>query len=213
MKLYVISGLGADYKVLEKLDFGSGIEMVFLDWLMPERNENFYHYVERMSEKIDDSEPFYLLGYSFGGIVVQEIHKLKKARKVIILASIKSGKEKSRLLKTAQFTRIPKWIPEKMFHEKAPLAYSIFKKMYEPKNPRLMEYFRVRNPYYLKWSMEKISEWESPENPDVVQIMGDRDIIFPIQYSKPDYIIKTGTHLFPATKPKEVSEILKKIFV
>jgi len=212
MKLYVISGLGADYKVLERLEFPSEIEVVFLDWLMPERNEDFYHYIKRMAENVDDSKPFFLLGYSFGGIIVQEIHKLKKAQKIVILASIKSDKEKSRLLKTAEITGIPRWLPEKMFFEKSPLIYSFLKKIYEPKNPKALEYFRVRNPYYLKWCIEKISQWKSSENPDIVQIMGDRDIVFPIRYSQPDYIIKNGTHLFPATKPKEVSKILKKIF-
>jgi alpha/beta superfamily hydrolase len=35
-----------------------------------------------MSAVIDDSEDFYLMGYSFGGIMVQEIHKLKPAKKL-----------------------------------------------------------------------------------------------------------------------------------
>ena len=88
MKIYVISGLGADFKVLEKLKFPKQLEVVFLDWLMPERGESFHHYVERMAGKIDDSQPFYLLGYSFGGIMVQEIDKIKPAEKIVILGSI-----------------------------------------------------------------------------------------------------------------------------
>jgi UDP-N-acetylmuramyl pentapeptide phosphotransferase/UDP-N-acetylglucosamine-1-phosphate transferase len=43
---------------------------------------------------IDDSKPFFLLGYSFGGIIVQEINRKKPAAKTIILGSIKSQKEK-----------------------------------------------------------------------------------------------------------------------
>ena len=90
MKVYVISGLGADFKVLERLQFHENLEVVFIDWLIPEKDETFSHYVERMAEKIDVSEPFYLLGYSFGGILVQEIDKIKPAEKVVILGSIKS---------------------------------------------------------------------------------------------------------------------------
>lgn len=212
MKLYIISGLGADYKVLEKLEFSTGTEIIFLNWLIPERQEKFGKYVERMAEKIDDSEPFSLLGYSFGGIMVQEINKLKKAEKVVILGSIKSDKEKSRLIKAGEITGIPKIIPEKIFNEKSAVAYSFFRKLFDQKNPKIMEYFRVRDPYYLKWSIEKVSEWKFEENPDVIQILGDKDIVFPLKYSNPDYVIKGGTHLFPVTKSREVSEILKKVF-
>lgn len=212
MKLYVISGLGADFKVLEHLEFNPGIEVVFLPWLMPERNESFARYIRRMAEKITDTEPFFLLGYSFGGIVVQEIHKLKKAEKVVILGSIKSHHEKSRLIKAGEITHIPKWLPERIFTEKSLFAYGFLRKLFDPKNPRIMQYFNVRDPYYLKWSIEKVSAWKSEENPQVIQIMGDRDIVFPIRYSHPDYIIQGGTHLFPATRAKELSKILKELF-
>jgi len=213
MKIYVVSGLGADFKVLERLEFPENCELVFIDWLIPEKNEPFHSYVARMAEKVDDSEPFFLLGYSFGGIMVQEINKLKPAQKVVILGSIKSDKEKSKFIKTGEITKLPRILPVGMFNDKAANVYSVVRKLFDPKNPRILEYFRVRDPYYLKWSVEKVSEWKFEETPEVIQILGDKDIVFPIKYSKPDYIIKGGTHLFPATKYKEVSKILKEVFV
>lgn len=212
MKIYVISGLGADFKVLEKLQFPPRLEVVFIDWLIPGLNESFPQYIERMSAKIDTSEPFYLLGYSFGGIMVQEINKMKPAEKVVILGSIKSDKEKSKLIRAGQITRIPKLLPTRFFNEKNATTYSVIRKFFDPKNPKVLQYFRVKDPYYLKWSIEQISEWRFEENPDVIQILGDRDIVFPVKNSKPNYVIKGGTHLFPATKSKEVSRILNEIF-
>ncbi|MBB4804946.1 hypothetical protein HNP38_000218 [Chryseobacterium defluvii] len=212
MKIYIVSGLGADFKVLERLQFPDHYEIVFLDWLIPEQNEPFYTYVERMAGKINGSEPFCLLGYSFGGIMVQEINKIKPAQKVVILGSIKSDKEKSRLIRAGEITRIPKMLPVGFFNERTTNIYSVVRKFFDPKNPKLLQYFRVRDPYYLKWSIEKISEWKFEENPDVVQILADRDIVFPIKNSKPDHVIKGGTHLFPATKYNEVSKILKGVF-
>jgi hypothetical protein len=212
MKIYVVSGLGADFKVLEKLQFPEHHEVVFIDWLIPLQNETFSQYVERMAEKVDDSEPFYLLGYSFGGIMVQEINKLKPAQKVVIMGSIKSDKEKSRLIRVGEVTKIPKILPLRFFNDKTTNAYSVVRKLFDPKNPKLLQYFTVKDPYYLKWSIERISEWRFEENPEVIQILGDRDIVFPVKNSKPNYIIKGGTHLFPATKYKEVSKILGEIF-
>ncbi|KAA0128565.1 alpha/beta hydrolase [Chryseobacterium sp. SN22] len=211
MKIYVVSGLGADFKVLEKIQFPKRHEVVFIDWLIPFLNEEFPGYVKRMAEKIDDSAPFYLVGYSFGGLMVQEINKLKPARKVVILGSIKSDKEKSRLIRTGQLTRIPKILPLIFFNERTTNMYSVVRKFFDPRNPKVLQYFRVRDPYYLKWSIEKISDWKFDESPEVVQIMGDKDIVFPIKNSRPDYIIKGGTHLFPITKFKEVTIILEGV--
>lgn len=212
MKLYVISGLGADFKVLEKINFPESLEVVFLDWLIPENKEDFHHYVERMADRVDDSEPFALLGYSFGGLIVQEIDKIKSAEKVIIMGSIKSDKEKSRFIKFGEISRITKYLPQSMFNVKSAAIYSVARNIVDPKNPKLMEYFTVRDQYYLKWGIEKVSDWKFEENPKVIQILGSKDIVFPVKYSKPDYIVQNGTHLFPATKPKQVSKILNEIF-
>ncbi|WP_294240946.1 alpha/beta hydrolase [uncultured Chryseobacterium sp.] len=211
MKIYVVSGLGADFTVLEKIRFPERHEVVFIDWLIPHRYEEFSDYVKRMAEKINDSEPFYLVGYSFGGLMVQEINKLKPAQKVVILGSIKSDKEKSRLIRTGHLTRIPKILPVTFFNEKTTNMYSVVRKFFDPRNPKVLQYFRVRDPYYLKWSIEKISDWKFDENPEVVQIMGDKDIVFPIRNSRPDYIIRGGTHLFPITKFREVTDILEGV--
>ena len=212
MKLYVVSGLGADFKVLEKITFPENMEVVFLNWMMPELKEEFLHYIKRMADRIDDSEPFSLLGYSFGGLIVQEIDKIKPAEKVVILGSIKSDKEKSRFIKFGEVSRLTKYLPQGMFNVKSAAVYSLARSIVDPKNPKLMDYFTVRDTYYLKWSIEKVSNWKFAENPKVIQILGSKDIVFPVKYSKPDYIVENGTHLFPATKPKEVSKILNEIF-
>lgn len=212
MKLYAVSGLGADRMVLSRLKFREDIEVEFIDWLIPLKNEPFEDYVKRMAGFIDSAEPFGLLGYSFGGIIVQEINKLKPAQKVVIMGSIKSHKERSPLLKFGNLTQLSKHLPLSFFNDRSALAYAFIRRIFDPKNPKLLEYFRVRDPYYLKWSIEKIVNWTFEENPDVVQIMGDRDIVFPLKNSNPDFVIKNGTHLFPVTKHKEVSEILKSLF-
>jgi hypothetical protein len=75
-----------------------------------------------------------------------------------------------------------------------------------------LDYLQVTDPYYLKWGIQKVSDWKFEENPKVIQILGSKDIVFPLKYSKPDYVIENGTHLFPATKPRQVSKILAEIF-
>ncbi|MDE5450503.1 alpha/beta hydrolase, partial [Elizabethkingia meningoseptica] len=74
------------------------------------------------------------------------------------------------------------------------------------------EYFTERQPYYLKWSIQQILNWKGEEQKEVIQILADRDIVFPIENSRPDYTIKGASHLFPVTRAREVSEILQKIY-
>ena len=87
-----------------------------------------------------------------------------------------------------------------------------FRKLFDPNNPKLWQYFKVQNPTYLKWSINKILEWKHEEDKNVIQILADMDIVFPVKNSKPNYVIKGGTHLFPVTKAKEVSKILEEVF-
>jgi len=213
MKLYIISGLGADEKVLEKLTFNSGIEPVHIPWLIPEKDEDFQHYVRKMSDKIDNSEPFYLLGYSFGGIIAQEIHKIMPAKRIVILGSIKCDLEKSRFIKAGARTNAINYIPQKFFNNHSTIVFAFLKRIFDSKNANILQYFRVKDPYYLKWSMDKITKWKFDRLPDVIQVLAEKDIVFPIKNSQPDFVIKNATHLFPVTKAKEVSGILKTIFV
>lgn len=212
MKLYVVSGLGADFTVLEKITFPQNLDVVFLNWLIPTNHEEFHHYVERMAARVDSSEPFALLGYSFGGLIVQEIDKIKHAEKVVILGSIKSDKEKSRFIKFGEVSKITRFLPKQMFNVKSATIYSFARKLVDPKNPKLMQYLKVTDPYYLKWGIQKVSDWKFESNPKVIQILGSKDIVFPVKYSKPDYVVENGTHLFPVTKAKQVSKILAEIF-
>jgi len=213
MKVYIISGLGADYKVLEKIDFNTSIDPIFIPWLVPKNQESFHDFVIRMSAVIDPDEDYYLLGYSFGGILVQEIHKIKPAKKIVILGSIRSDQEKSRFIKWGEISKLPRLLPVNMFNPKSAILYGFIRKLFDPKNPKVLEYFTMKDPYYLKWSIEKISEWKFEALPDVVQILADKDIVFPIKNSKPDFVIQNATHLFPATRAKEVSKILQDVFI
>lgn len=213
MKLYVISGLGADKKVFEKIQFPKHLEVVFIDWLIPQPNEEFQHYIDRIiSENINTQKDFCLLGYSLGGMIVQEIHKKFPAKKVIILASIKSELGKSQLMKIGMKSGVYKFLPLSLFNEKSYSFYAFMRYIFDPKNPNVLKYFNVRHPYYLKWGIEKALEWKTEENPEIIQVLGDKDIVFPIKNSKPNYVLKGATHLFPVTKAKEVSEILEKEF-
>jgi len=209
-KLYIISGLGADSKVFENVFFGKNLKPIFIDWLIPKKKENLANYTYRIAKNINDNEEFYLLGYSFGGIIAQEINKIKPAKRVIVLGSIKSHKEKSSFFRWNRFLRLYKFLPMSFLSRKKVLSFLLFSNV---KKEKIYNYINVRDPYYLRWSIHQILNWKCEEQKNITQIMADKDIIFPIKNSDPDYIIKNASHLFPLTHPKETSDILNKILV
>ncbi len=211
VNLYVVSGLGADFSVLQRIDFPSEHQVVFLDWLMPEKKEHLEHYVARMADRIDDSKPFSLLGYSFGGLIVQEIARLKRPQKTIILGSIRSGAEKSSLLKFGHNTRLFRYMAQRFLNPNfLPMRYALHY-LFGASSSNLLSYFTIRDYGYLKWSLTEIGKWQAQPLEGVIQILGDKDRVFPIKNSKPDYVISGGTHLFPITKSKALSAIIKKV--
>ena len=62
MKIYAISGLGANEQVFEKLRFLSDYELIFIPWLIPLFGESIEDYAARIAQSIDISQDFVLVG-------------------------------------------------------------------------------------------------------------------------------------------------------
>ncbi len=73
MRIFAISGLGADKRVFKYLKINSKI--VVIEWIRPLKNERIDNYAKRLIKdtKIDKNDC--ILGVSFGGLVAVEIIK------------------------------------------------------------------------------------------------------------------------------------------
>lgn len=65
MKIYGISGLGADKRVFEFLTLDD--EFIPINWIAPHKKEPIKEYSKRISTVIDTHNDFCLIGVSFGG--------------------------------------------------------------------------------------------------------------------------------------------------
>lgn len=213
MKLYLISGLGGNSKVFEFLKIHKDFDLSPIEWKLPEQNESLQHYSERMASAINFNEPFIILGYSFGGIIAQEIHHFQRPEKTILVASIKSREELSPFLRFTASANLHRAIPYQFFTSDKILSYTFFRKLYDPRLPSLQKYFTYRNPYYLQWGIHQVVHW----NPGIVlknnifHIHGERDIVFPIKYIKNPILVKNGTHLMVIQKHRQVSERINEV--
>ena len=89
---YFFPGMGVTDKMYyrqRELPF----KKVFFNWMDPFPGEDLTSYAERYIDKIDLTKGVNLVGTSFGGIVVVEITKLIKTKKVVIISSAKNNKQ------------------------------------------------------------------------------------------------------------------------
>ncbi|MDZ7613931.1 MAG: alpha/beta hydrolase [Flavobacteriaceae bacterium] len=107
LNIYFIPGLGTDRAIFEHLNLSAEhFNVHFLEWISPvNTTESLQSYSIRMAEQIKE-EHLILVGISFGGVIAQEIAKIRVVKKVIIISSIKSKHELPRRLKLVRHLKL-----------------------------------------------------------------------------------------------------------
>lgn len=210
MKVYTISGLGADLKAFEFLEISQMYELVELPWLIPEDNESIEEYARRMAEPIDNTEEFVLMGCSFGGIIAQEICRFLHPTKLILISTVKSEEELPFYMNFARITKAYNWLPYSFVTSDGFFSYTFFRRLADPRLPKLKRYFTHTNHRYLKWSIKNVVNWKSKDklNVKMIRIHGEEDFVFPAKKVKEAQLISGGTHLMIIQKAKKISSII-----
>ncbi|SFZ83766.1 alpha/beta hydrolase family protein [Tenacibaculum maritimum] len=210
--VYCVPGLAANSKIFEFISLPKDtFEMYYLEWLIPLHiEETLSDYALRMCALIQHENPI-LIGVSFGGILVQEMSKLIKTQKVIIISSIKNNQEFPKQLKLIKSTGAYKLFPTKIVahiedYEKYFLGGFLKKRaeMYKI-------YLSVRDPLYLHWSIYNVLHWNQKESlPNIIHIHGTNDHVFPLKYINNAIEIEKGTHAMILIKAKNISKIIQE---
>ncbi len=215
IKIYMLPGLGFDERIFSNLTLNCN-NINYLKWLEPNNNETLADYVKRISKQITIKEKdLILIGHSFGGIVVQEISKLLKVKKIILLSSIKSEYElplKILLMKYIPFYNL---ISKEIILKSFPLWARLFGYNSEKGRRLFVEMLSNSSNNYLRWSLKKISGWKQTNKklPEIIQIHGTRDKTFPIKLIKKPIVIEDGSHFMVYSKADEISKIINKVIL
>jgi pimeloyl-ACP methyl ester carboxylesterase len=208
--IYFVSGTGANSKIFERIELPEKqFEMHFLEWILPlSKNETVESYALRMSEKIQHPSPI-LVGVSFGGIIVQEMSKIKSCEKIVLISSIKNKYELPKKLRIIRDTKTYLLAPTTQIKNIENLISFIFGDKSKKRIEAYQSYLSVRNPLYLNWAIKQALIWNQTEVlPNTIHIHGDQDPIFPIKYIKDCITIPKGSHIMIITKAKKISSIL-----
>ncbi|MFJ1352965.1 alpha/beta fold hydrolase [Capnocytophaga canimorsus] len=209
--IYMMPGMAASPKIFEFLEFPSYCQIHLLDWILPLKEESLADYALRLSKNIKHESPV-LIGVSFGGIIVQEIAKIRPYRKIIIISSVKTQHELPKKMLLARYTKIHKLLPLSLvdtmeYWKRFSFSGSITKRieLYE-------KYIGMRSPFYLEWSIDKIVNWQQ-ENPlpRTIHIHGSKDVVFPIKYISNAITIEKGTHIMIINRHKWFNEHWEKL--
>ncbi|WP_025741665.1 class I SAM-dependent methyltransferase [Aquimarina pacifica] len=210
--VYFMPGMAADVSIFDFIKLPSDRYIVHtLAWKIPSKNESVEKYAKRMCEDVMH-ENCVLIGVSFGGLIVQEMSRFLKLKKLIIISSVKSKFELPKRMKIARATKAYKLVPTGMISkidDWEKLALGDFAKK---RAALYQKYLSVNDKVYLDWAIEKMVCWDQEKPPKgLVHIHGDNDIIFPVSNIKDCIIVAGGTHVMIINRAKWFIENLPEI--
>lgn len=212
MKVYFLSGMGADKRVFQFLDL-SFCEPVFIEWIKPKESEGLQSYALRIRERIPEENPA-IAGVSFGGMLATEMAKTNPKINAVIISSCKTFFELPPYFTVVKKFKAYRALPHAFvraftfrsgwfFGAKGKQQLKIFKSI-----------IRESNLNFDYWALDAIASWKNDIIPsNIKHIHGTADLVLPYRYVTPDYTIRNGTHLMVMNNHGEISSILKKVYI
>ncbi len=194
-KIYFISGLGADKRAFRKLAFPPEFELIYLDWIVPLKDESLEEYAIRLSLAIDTSVGFYLVGLSFGGMIATEIAKKLKPIHTFLISSAPTFKQIPWYFKMMGKFRLQKMITISLIKQARFILPTLLGGKTHEEKFLLKKLILESDPAFMKWALNSILEWKNTDRPkNLTHIHGTKDITLPARYCQPDVIIQDGGH-------------------
>ncbi len=188
-------------------------EQHLLSWFVPDKNMTLAEYALKMTESITH-ENIILVGVSFGGMLVQEMARNVKTRKVIVVSSVKHESELPKRMLFAKYTKVHKLLPTGLVNNVELLAKYAFGETVNKRLELYEEYLSIKDKYYIDWSIDQIVNWKQAYCPEcLVHIHGEKDNVFPIGNIKNCIPVKNGTHTMIIHRAKWFNEHLPAIIL
>ncbi|WCO00631.1 alpha/beta hydrolase [Psychroserpens ponticola] len=212
--VYFMPGMAANPTIFEHIKLSEDqFQMHWLEWMIPNKKESLESYAKRMIAKIEHDN-IVLLGVSFGGILVQEMSKHMKLRKLFVVSSVKSKHELPKRMKLMKITKAYKILPTQLVSNIDFLAKYAFGETVTKRVELYKKYLSVSDKHYLDWAIENVIEWNQDQpNAAAIYIHGEKDSIFPHSCIGNCLVVKGGTHIMIINKFKWFNENLPKLIL
>lgn len=209
-QIYLLSGLGADFSVLQDLDF-SGYNATFIEWIQPLENELIESYAKRLIEQIKTKNPI-IIGLSFGGMMAVEIGKLINTEKIILIASAKTKFEIPFYYRFVGNLGLHKLMPVNLMKRPNLISNWLFGTASVEDKVLLANVLRDTDAKFLKWAIDKIVNWQNVIIPlNLKHIHGTLDRILPFRFVSANVKIDGGGHFMTINKVNKLNREIRKL--
>lgn len=204
MDLFLFSGLGADKRAYQYLDF-SGHSVNHIEWVPPLKKESIELYAKRLAAEIKSEQPI-LIGLSFGGLMAIEVSKHIETHKVILISSVKTKMELPTYYKLIGGLGLYKLMPRRRLTQPDKVMYWLFGLKRTLHKKLLADIMNDSDTDFVKWAINKMTKWNNEFIPNnVIHIHGSKDRIFPIEKIQADIVINDGGHFMTVDKSEELT--------
>jgi len=212
--VYFMPGMAANPSIFKHIQLPKDqFEQHLLSWFIPEQNMTLSEYALKMTKSIVH-ENIILFGVSFGGMLIQEMAKYVKTRKVIIVSSVKHESELPKRMIFAKYTKVHKLLPTGLVNNVELLTKYAFGETVNKRLELYEEYLSIKDKYYIDWSIDQIVNWKQTFCPEsLVHIHGEKDNVFPIGNIKNCIPVKSGTHTMIIHRARWFNEHLPAIIL
>jgi pimeloyl-ACP methyl ester carboxylesterase len=208
--IYAISGLGADHRIYQQIDFGPHT-VIPLPWLPPEKKESIEDYARRMSACIKHEQPV-LVGLSFGGMMAMEIARHRSFQKILLISSAKTRAELPLLYKCCGALGLHHLIPMWLIKGSKDLVAKLFSPRSSREKELIDRMLDETDPDLLRWSIAKVVCWKNRTvPPDVYHIHGTRDHVLPFRNVSCDKALEGAGHIMILNRAVEISAWLNEV--
>lgn len=206
--IYTIPGLGTDSALFEAID----PEYLWrrIAWQLPTYpQESLANYAMRLASLIPSEEVPFLLGVSFGGVVAQEIARIRPVAGIVLISSLVDAQEKPWWMPLFEYVplyrlgvgewrikTLPLWAP----------SWGIT----DPQEQALLQaMFRRADDRLRFWSLRQLIIWEAPSmTVPTLRLHGTRDSLFSVRHPQTCTLLEGGTHFMVWQQARQLRALI-----
>lgn len=210
--VYLIPGQGADARQFQRLELDPDYEIRHIEYFTPEKGWEMKDFAQALSQQIDTTTNFVIIGVSLGGMLATEMGEFLNPEKIILISSAKSRDELPWRYTFQKTIPINKLVPRGMIKWGAKQLQPLVEPDSKEDRQVFLDMLNDKDPLFLKRTIAMIIRWERDEyRNDIVHIHGDNDHTLPSINVAYNYLIENGSHMMVYTRAEEISALVNKI--
>lgn len=180
-------------------------------WPAMPAGESLAAYAARLAASLRPDSDRVIAGISMGGMLAQELARLLRPRKVLLIASCRRGDQVSRTSRLYQ--RIADWLPDSFTRATGPTVMNLSEPNFSAAHRALYKRMLLDTDMtLLRRQAAAILAWPGAGEPPcrIAHLHGRRDRLIPCANVRPDAVVEDGYHLINWTHAGAVNDWLAR---